>query len=122
MTIIIITFAPVQGFIEKSRKLRDLYGSYFILSYLAETLCKEAEAKGFNLISPALIDVTQGTPNQIIIRGDFAWQDAEVVFYKTWKKVVDGCRIWVEKYIKQENGQPFDYVWQRNWDLWKSHA
>ncbi|MBW4442550.1 MAG: hypothetical protein KME10_15220 [Plectolyngbya sp. WJT66-NPBG17] len=35
-----ITFAPVQGFIEKSRKLRDLYGSSFILSYLANALCK----------------------------------------------------------------------------------
>jgi hypothetical protein len=32
-----ITFAPVQGFIEKSRKLTDLYGSSFLLSYLAKT-------------------------------------------------------------------------------------
>jgi len=27
----VITFAPVQGFIEKSRKLRDLYGASQIL-------------------------------------------------------------------------------------------
>jgi CRISPR-associated protein Cmr2 len=31
----VITFAPVQGFIEKSRKLRDLYGASQILSYLS---------------------------------------------------------------------------------------
>lgn len=118
----VITFAPVQGFIEKSRKLRDLYGSSFILSYLADTLCKEAEARGFCVVSPALIDVTQGTPNQIIIKGNFAEKDVEQVLNKTWKKVVDVCRTWVERNIKQENGQHFDYLWQRNWDLWKNHA
>ena len=33
-----ISFAPVQGFIEKSRKLRDLIGASQILSYLAYSL------------------------------------------------------------------------------------
>ncbi|BAZ08050.1 hypothetical protein NIES3974_47190 [Calothrix sp. NIES-3974] len=41
-----ITFAPVQGFIEKSCKLRDLYGSSYLLSYLAWVICKaEKSAK-----------------------------------------------------------------------------
>ncbi|MEH2451730.1 type III-B CRISPR-associated protein Cas10/Cmr2 [Nostoc sp.] len=66
-----ITFAPVQGFIEKSRKLRDLYGSSFILSYLSSAVCEAAEKESYKVISPAIINVVQGTPNQIIIRGDF---------------------------------------------------
>ena len=37
-----ITFAPVQGFIEKSRKLRDLYGASQILSYLSQQIVKLA--------------------------------------------------------------------------------
>ena len=117
-----ITFAPVQGFIEKSRKLRDLYGSSFLLSYLADTICREAETKGLTVVSPAIIDVTQGTPNQILINGDFS-QEVEPLFRKTWGKIVDGCRRWVEKNIKQENGQPFEYPqWKRYWNAWKNHA
>ena len=53
-----ITFAPVQGYIEKSRKLRDLYGSSFILSYLARELCEEAKrylGDAEAIVSPAII-------------------------------------------------------------------
>ena len=90
-----ITFAPVQGFIEKSRKLRDLYGSSFILSYLAESLCRAAKkhqnyTKPYQpkdpkdaddpVISPALINVTQGTPNQIILQGYFPEKEAKKAF------------------------------------------
>lgn len=41
----IVTFAPIQGFIEDSRKLRDLYGSSFLLSYLAKSICEAAKKK-----------------------------------------------------------------------------
>ena len=51
-----ITFAPVQGFIEKSRKLRDLYGSSFILSYLAKAICNKAQSLDCQVISPASIN------------------------------------------------------------------
>jgi CRISPR-associated protein Cmr2 len=61
-----ITFAPVQGFIEKSRKLRDLYGSSYLLSFLAEVLCRAMDADpNCELISPALVNNAKGTPNQI---------------------------------------------------------
>jgi CRISPR-associated protein len=53
-----ISFAPVQGFIEKSRKLRDLYGASLILSYLSQGLCRAAEQiPNCTVISPGLIDV-----------------------------------------------------------------
>jgi CRISPR-associated protein Cmr2 len=51
-----ISFAPVQGFIEKSRKLRDLFGASLILSYLSYKLVKQARTSNLDVISP-------GSPN-----------------------------------------------------------
>lgn len=117
-----ITFSPVQEFIEKSRKLRDLYGSSFILSYLSNRLYKEAESKGFKVISPAMIGVAQGSPNFIIIKGDFS-QDAEKIFNEAWGNIVDRSRSWIEDNIKQTTGQTYEYLaWKRYWDAWKNHA
>lgn len=39
-----ITFSPVQGFIEKSRKLRDLFGASLILSHLSKKLVEAAKS------------------------------------------------------------------------------
>jgi CRISPR-associated protein Cmr2 len=111
-----ITFAPVQGFIEKSRKLRDLYGSSFILSYLARAICDAAKKQGHQVISPALIDVTQGTPNQIIVRGDFPQKDAKAALNYTWKMIVNTCRQWIEERIKAE------YQWWQAWDMWTRYT
>jgi CRISPR-associated protein Cmr2 len=67
-----VSFAPVQGFIEKSRKLRDLFGASLILSYLSQRLAKSANASpDCEVISPALINVQEGMPNRILIRGLF---------------------------------------------------
>ena len=66
----IITFAPIQAFIEKSRKLRDLYGSSYILSFLSWIICLAAEKQGYSVVSPALPNVTQGMPNQIVLEGN----------------------------------------------------
>lgn len=115
-----ITFAPVQGFIEKSRKLRDLYGSSFILSYLARSLCDAAadpNTPAYTLISPALIDVTQGTPNQIVIAGYFPKQQAQDVFNAAWSKLIQCCKSWIEQNLPE-----FDYCWRREWSLWATHA
>ena len=138
-----ITFSPVQGFIEKSRKLRDLYGSSFLLSYLSEAICKAARRQlnppevdsPLNrdpVVSPALINVTQGMPNQIIIEGYFPKQDAQEAFYKVWKDITKTCRQWIEKHIeyKFENSgenyiqtnQRWQYCWSREWQLWATHA
>ncbi|MDF5710459.1 MAG: type III-B CRISPR-associated protein Cas10/Cmr2 [Nostoc sp. S4] len=111
-----ITFAPVQGFIEKSRKLRDLYGSSFILSYLASAICEEARDKGFWVVSPATINLTQGTPNQIIIKGDFPQKEVEKVFYSAWSDVTQTCRQWIE------NNVPWEYSWRRAWNLWTNYT
>ncbi|MBR8839643.1 MAG: hypothetical protein DSM106950_38005 [Stigonema ocellatum SAG 48.90 = DSM 106950] len=111
-----ITFSPVQGFIEKSRKLRDLYGSSFILSYLASTICNEATKQGFWVVSPASINLTQGTPNQIIVKGDFAEKDAYNTLDTAWSGVTQACRQWIENHVSGS------YSWRREWNLWTSYA
>ncbi len=115
----VITFAPVQSFIEKSRKLRDLYGSSFLLSYLACAICREAtnNKNKCKVISPAIINVTQGTPNQIIIAGDFPKTTAEEVFNTAWQTVVEVCRQYIEKELNT-----FTYTWQRQWNAWSNYA
>lgn len=118
MNYTVITFAPVQGFIEKSRKLRDLYGGSFLLSYLADAICQAADKyPECSLISPALIDVKRGTPNQILIAGNFPKKEAEQVFNDPWQKVVNKCRVWIEQNLPQYN-----YTWRREWNLWINHT
>jgi CRISPR-associated protein Cmr2 len=126
-----ITFAPVQGFIEKSRKLRDLYGSSFILSYLANALCDAARNhaqrqghpiddpyEGYPVISPALIGVTQGTPNLIVVAGEFPQATAQGAFDQAWSAIATVCRSAIEQKLKE-----YDYrYWQREWSLLESHA
>lgn len=114
-----VTFAPVQGFIEKSRKLRDLYGSSFILSYLAGAIAKAATSyldDADAVVSPATINLTQGTPNQIVIRGYFPENEALKAFYDAWEAVTNSCRRWIERQI------PEQYRWREHWNSWTNHA
>jgi len=114
-----ITFAPVQGFIEKSRKLRDLYGSSFVLSYLAKAICSAAEARNMKVISPALINVTQGTPNQIVIKGDFSKNDAREALGQSWHGICNTIKQYIESKLPNFKDQ---FHWQRNWNDIKSHT
>ncbi|MFQ3679495.1 MAG: type III-B CRISPR-associated protein Cas10/Cmr2 [Pseudanabaenaceae cyanobacterium] len=113
-----ITFAPVQGFIEKSRKLRDLYGSSFILSFLAKAVCDAAKGELGEeaVVSPALLDVARGTPNQIVIQGNFAKGKARAALDSAWHRVVDACRQWIEQQVEA------NYTWKREWHAWQNHA
>ncbi|MEB3193208.1 MAG: type III-B CRISPR-associated protein Cas10/Cmr2 [Snowella sp.] len=111
-----ITFAPVQGFIEKSRKLRDLYGSSLLLSFLAEVICRGAKQKNHRLVSPALVNNAKGTPNQIIVRGQYS--DVPTLFTKTWKMIVDTCQTAIEQeYLPNES-----YCWHRAWQAWGNYT
>ncbi|WP_226889594.1 type III-B CRISPR-associated protein Cas10/Cmr2 [Nostoc sp. MG11] len=113
----VITFAPVQGFIEKSRKLRDLYGSSYLLSYLSWVICNTAKQHDCEVVSPASINITQGMPNQIIIKGDFPENKAKSAFLTAWECVTETCRQWVEDNV------PGDYKpWKRSWGLWTKYA
>jgi CRISPR-associated protein Cmr2 len=111
-----ITFAPVQGFIEKSRKLRDLYGSSYLLSFLSWAVCYRAELDGYRVISPAQINVAQGLPNQIVIQGSFPEDHAREAFEAAWSIVVNTCREWIEQRVEAP------YQWQRDWGHWANYA
>ncbi|MBW4619366.1 MAG: CRISPR-associated protein Cas10 [Cyanosarcina radialis HA8281-LM2] len=114
-----IAFAPVQGFIEKSRKLRDLYGSSYLLSYLSWVICNDAKNKGCEIVSPGLPNITQGMPNQIVIQGNYEEEDAKFALNQAWECVTDTCREWIEKEIN--DGWEYKF-WQRDWGLWTKYA
>lgn len=112
----VITFAPVQGFIEKSRKLRDLYGASLILSYLSQQLVKEAE-KTTTVISPALVNLQKGMPNRILLKGDFSQSQAENTLLSAWKSILEECRTWIERKLPD-----YTYRWEREWTNWGNHT
>ncbi|MEG4320843.1 MULTISPECIES: type III-B CRISPR-associated protein Cas10/Cmr2 [unclassified Microcoleus] len=124
-----ISFAPVQGFIEKSRKLRDLFGASLILSYLSSKLVEKAECLGFEVISPGLPNVKEGMPNRILVRGDkvFDRDTVRKTLLDEWQKVLEVCRTWVEQNVPAEK-----YHWSQTdeqkgrqkgeWERWGSYT
>ena len=124
-----ISFAPVQAFIEKSRKLRDLYGASLILSFLSSRLVQEALCLGLEVISPGLPTIQEGMPNRILIKGKFERNDVQNTLLKEWRNILQVCRVWVEKNL----GIPKDqYYWSQTedqkgkqkgeWERWGSYT
>ena len=124
-----ISFAPVQGFIEKSRKLRDLFGASLILSHLSSKLVTKAKCLGFEVISPGLPDVKEGMPNLILVRGEKVF-DRDIVrktLLDEWQKVLEVCQKWVEENVPTEK-----YYWSQTeeqkgqqkgeWERWGSYT
>ena len=113
-----VSFAPVQGFIEKSRKLRDLYGASLILSYLSSRIVQEALCLGLEVISPGLPNVQKGMPNRILIKGKFERNDVQNILLKEWQKILTICRDWIEDNL----GIPKDqYCWSQPEDQKGKH-
>lgn len=126
-----ISFAPVQGFIEKSRKLRDLYGASLILSYLSQKIVEQAEShlgKGC-VISPGLIHHQRGMPNRILVKGELTREQVEKTLLGEWQKILRICRKWVEDNIGIPKEQ---YSWSQKeeqigkekgeWERWGSYT
>lgn len=123
-----ISFAPVQGFIEKSRKLRDLFGASLILSYLSQKIVEELhQTYGVEIISPGLPTVQEGMPNRILVKGDFIERDrVKNLLLKHWQHLLNVCRTWVE------NAVPANYHWSQSvdqigkekgeWERWGSYT
>ncbi|NEP55628.1 MAG: CRISPR-associated protein Cmr2 [Symploca sp. SIO2G7] len=124
-----ISFAPVQGFIEKSRKLRDLYGASLILSFLSSRLVQEALCQGLEVISPGLPTVQKGMPNRILIEGKFERNDVQKMLLTEWQNLLTICREWVEDNLSIPEEQ---YCWsqkaeekgiqKREWERWGSYT
>jgi CRISPR-associated protein Cmr2 len=124
-----ISFAPVQGFIEKSRKLRDLYGASLILSFLSYKLVQEATDKGLEVISPGLLKIPEGMPNRILIEGRFERNDVQKTLLTEWQNILKICREWVEDNLDIPKEQ---YYWSQTeeqvgkqkgeWERWGSYT
>ena len=111
-----LSFAPVQGFIEKSRKLRDLFGASLILSYLSQQLAQSADrSPELEVISPALIRVQDGMPNRILIKGLFERNDVQKTLIQAWDKILTTCKHWLEKNVPVSDR----YHWDAEWVRWK---
>jgi CRISPR-associated protein Cmr2 len=122
-----ISFAPVQGFIEKSRKLRDLYGASQILSYLSQQIVLDLHnSPEVEVISPALLNVQKGMPNKILVRGLVDRNRVKNILLKHWQHLLEVCRKWVEERVEA------DYHWSQKpdqvgkvkgeWERWGSYA
>ena len=124
-----ISFAPVQGFIEKSRKLRDLFGASLILSYLSFKLVQKALCLGLEVISPGCPDIQKGMPNRILIKGKFERNDVQNTLLKEWQQMLKICREWIEGNLDIPKDQ---YCWSQTedqirkqkgeWERWGSYT
>lgn len=124
-----ISFAPVQGFIEKSRKLRDLYGASLILSYLSYRLVQEALSLGLEVTSPGLPNHQEGIPNRILIKGKFERNDVQNTLLREWQNILRICREWIEDNLAIPENQ---YCWAQKedqkgkqkgeWERWGSYT
>lgn len=113
-----IAFAPVQGFIERSRKLRDLYGASLILSYLSQQIVLAVDRHPYTkVISPANINLQKGMPNRILIKGYFPEDIARQELLTAWKDILEVCRNWIETKLSD-----YEYEWEREWRHWGNHT
>ena len=117
MSYLAISFAPVQGFIEKSRKLRDLYGASLILSHLSFKIVAAARKQKCTVISPGSISVELGMPNRILLKG--SWDESAIcsAFTEAWSQVLQQCNQWICRNLPH-----YDYQWDEEWGYWKNHA
>jgi len=133
---IFVTFAPVQSFVERTRKLRDLYGASIILSYLSREIAKAAKRDKCKIISPGLSGYTKGMPNRILLYGNFSQDNAKDALDRAWEQLLDACQCWLEEWLDNTLSQDTDfswvqriqtnkgkqYSWDREWRKWKQHA
>ncbi|MGB5970522.1 MAG: type III-B CRISPR-associated protein Cas10/Cmr2 [Spirulinaceae cyanobacterium] len=116
-----ISFAPVQGFIEKSRKLRDLFGASLILSHLTSKLIEgliPKQERGERVISPGLLQFEKGMPNKILLKGEYSSEEIKNVFLLSWKNLLTECKKWLQENVQVDSG----YQWERHWRNWGNHA
>ncbi len=125
-----ISFAPVQGFIEKSRKLRDLYGASLILSYLSQKIVEEFHhPPEIEVISPALVHVQEGMPNRILVKGYVERDCVKNILLKHWQHLLTVCREWITDNLDIPEksyhwSQKEDQVGKQKgeWERWGSYA
>ncbi len=104
------TIGPVQAFVAKSRRTRDLWASSFLLSYLADEAMKAVENHGGEIVLPDRLLQAEAVPHGQVLHGRWpnrfvakvdnpqaAAEAAKTAFLQAWAKIAD--RVW-EKYVR----------------------
>lgn len=127
-----ISIGPVQGFVAQSRRTRDLWGSSYLLSFLAGHAMRGAVEGGGQIIRPVVGDDQLylwingcrdgeaprigSLPNRFAVKTDGAAKDvadgATKAIMVAWERVCEA--VW-EKYVKHaaSNGNGTEVIWKR---------
>jgi len=128
-----VSIGPVQGFVAQSRRTRDLWGSSYLLSFLAAQAMSGARCKGGKIIRPQIDDdpmlqwverrgqgeppMLGSLPNQFTVEIEDIDPSAVATmavqhFLKAWHQVC--CAVW-NKYIKHaaSRGNGTEAIWKR---------
>ncbi|TYQ30900.1 hypothetical protein PseudUWO310_06030 [Pseudanabaena sp. UWO310] len=117
-----LSFAPIPNFIEKSRRLRELYGASQILSYLSWKIVRAAQNKGVAVILPAIAndDIVQGIPSHILVMGNFSCSEALKALMEGWEDIVNTCYKWLQENLNYELPELTNSTeWAVAWTKWK---
>jgi CRISPR-associated protein Cmr2 len=129
-----ISIGPVQGFVARSRRTRDLWASSFLLSYLAGTAFAAAERVGAILVHPRLEGdplyqwIVKGATGQMprigsipnhakfridAVQGESVAKAAEAAFWEEWRRI---CKAVRERLLPDDVmglGAGVDAIWRR---------
>ena len=70
------------------------------------------------VISPGLPNIEQGTPNRILIKGNFPESQARETLLSGWKEVMEHCRKWIDDNLRHLG----PYYWENKWNHWINHS
>lgn len=127
-----ISIGPVQGFVSQSRRTRDLWGSSYLLAFLAAHAMRGAHEAGGKIVQPMVKDdplyrwvsgdvsgdpPTIGTvPNHFVVKLSGVARpvadSAEAAFHAAWRRVCDA--VWAH-FVEHAcpAGDATEAIWQR---------
>jgi len=127
--LLLFTIGPVQSFIAKSRKMRDLYAGSFILSYLITHVCEKLETFQTDMKIERIIPVvdmkktvnteateknTISAPNRILLKVSFSNKNIQInkdinIINEQLKKLAN----FMEKEVRSEFREIYEAVFNK---------
>lgn len=116
--LLLITFGPIQGFIGRSRKLRDLFNASTILSDLATKTIEAVVNEGFSILNPWVNSgLDHPLPNRIL--AEISAKSSAVVLPKAQaiEASLNAAFISMNSVVLKKNiKQPMSTNFSDNWD------
>lgn len=115
--LLLITFGPIQGFIGRSRKLRDLFNASTILSDLATKTIEAVVNQGFSMLNPWVNSrLDHPLPNRILAEISAESSAAVLPKAQAIEKSLDAAFISMNSIVlKNIIKQPVDANFPDNW-------